>query len=87
MSMQPRPATPQALFEEFVSVLFEGSRARAARALEIDASLVTRICQGDRTITPDVALKIEQVSSGRYRKEGFIWPEETPAAAAAALQP
>ena len=87
MTMQPRPDTPQALFVEFVDVLFEGNRARAGRALEIDASMVTRICQGERSVTPDVALKIEQVSSGRYRKEGFIWPEETLAAAAAALQP
>lgn len=62
------------LFVEFVGVCFGGNRARAAAALECDRSLVTRICAGDRGITPVMAERIEALSDARYRKEWFIWP-------------
>lgn len=63
------------LFTEFIGVVYDGNQAKAAAALCVDRSLVTRICAGDRGITPAMAEKIETLSEGRYRKERFIWPE------------
>ena len=64
-----------ALFSQFVDDLYGGSRARAAEALGLDASMVTRLCNGERAVSPAVALRIEQVSEGRFAKEAFIWPD------------
>ena len=69
-----------ALFSQFVDDLYGGSRARAAEALDLDASMVTRLCNGERAVSPSVALRIEQVSEGRFAKEAFIWPESSEAA-------
>lgn len=63
------------LFREFVDVVFEGVQAKAAAALEVDASLVSRICKGERGVTPALAARVEEVSEGRYRKEALIWPD------------
>lgn len=63
------------LFNEFVAVVFDGNQSRAADALEVDKSTVSRIANGTRAITPALALRIETVSEGRYRKESFVWPE------------
>ncbi len=63
------------LFNEFVDSLYGGSRVEAARALELDKSMVVRLCSGDRNVTPAVAQRIEKLSEGRFRKEAFIWPE------------
>ena len=68
------------LFNEFVDVVFAGVQSRAADALNLDKSTVSRICSGDRSVTPDIALLIEKISDGRYRKESFIWPESSKAA-------
>lgn len=65
------------LFIEFVAVCFDGNQAKAAAALEVDRSLVTRICAGDRGITPAMASKIEVQSEGRFKKEAFIWPVDS----------
>lgn len=64
------------LFNEFVDVMFDGVQSRAADALNLDKSTISRICSGDRSVTPDLALRIEEISGGRYRKEAFIWPSE-----------
>jgi len=69
-----------ALFSQFVDDLYGGNRARAAEALGLDASMVVRLCNGDRNVSPAVALRIEQVSEGRFAKEAFIWPESSEAA-------
>ena len=69
-----------ALFTQFVDELYGGSRARAAEALGLDASMVTRLCSGERGVSPAVALRIEQVSEGRFAKEAFIWPDANEAA-------
>lgn len=63
------------LFIDFVSVCFDGVQSRAAEALELDRSTVSRICAGERGITPQVAARIEELSEGRFRKESFIWPD------------
>lgn len=65
----------QALFNEFVSVVCDGNQAKAAEALGIGRSMVSRICAGRRRVSPEVALRIEQVSGGRYLKERFVWPD------------
>lgn len=78
------PETPRDLFKQYLSEVYAGERARLARDLQVSPSLVTRLANGEREITPRVALRLEQLSGRRYRKEGFIWPEETRAVAAAA---
>lgn len=67
------------IFDEFVSVTFDGNRTKAAAALGIDKSLVSRLCSGERGITPAIALKVEELSDGRFRKESLIWPNEAAA--------
>jgi plasmid maintenance system antidote protein VapI len=63
------------LFTEFVDTCFGGVRERAAKALELDSSMVSYLCSGKRNVSPAVALRIEQVSGGKFAKEAFIWPE------------
>lgn len=63
------------MFNEFIAVVFDGNQSRAAEALGLDKSTVSRISKGQRSVTPAVAERIEAVSSGRFRKEAFIWPE------------
>lgn len=64
-----------AIFSEFVDVCFSGNQSAAAAALGVDRSTVSRICSGDRGVTPEMAAKAEELSDGRYRREVFIWPE------------
>lgn len=66
----------QTLFREFVDVVYEGNQARAAEALDVDKSTVSRICGGTRGITPEMALQVERLSGGRYRKESLVWPDD-----------
>lgn len=63
------------LFTEFVDVLYDGNQSRAADALGIDKSRVCRMCNGSRSVSPDIALAVETLSLGRYTKEQFIWPD------------
>ena len=63
------------LFSDFVTQIFDGNQSRAADALGMDRSMVSRICSGSRGVSPDVALKVEQASGGRFSKEQFVWPE------------
>lgn len=63
------------LFNDFVSVCFDGVQSRAADALDVDRSMVSRICNGERGVSPALAQRIEELSDGRFRKEAFIWPE------------
>lgn len=64
------------LFSEMVDVIFDGVQSKAAAALGVDKSLVSRLCTGSRTrVSADLAQKIELVSQGRYRKELFVWPD------------
>lgn len=68
------------LFNEFIDRQYGGSRAAAAAGLGLDDSMVSRLCSGARNVSPAVALRIEQVSEGRYAKEAFIWPKHGEAA-------
>ena len=61
-------------------IAFVGSQAEAARRLGISEAQVSRIANGKRGVSPAVALRIEQVSEGRFAKEAFIWPESSEAA-------
>lgn len=63
------------LFNDFIDVIFEGNQSKAAEALGLDKSSVSRIANGTRGVTPAVALLIEELSEGRFRKESFIWPD------------
>ena len=65
----------RALFEEFISKQYNGSRTLAAVALGIDQSMVSRLCSGYRAVSPRIAQRIEALSHGQYKKEQFIWPE------------
>lgn len=62
-------------FTEFVAVCFDGNQTKAGEALGLKRSHVSRLCSGERGITPALAAKVEQVSEGRYTKEALIWPE------------
>lgn len=64
------------LFREFIDVVFDGNQAKAAAALEVTPSLVSRILSRDRKITPALAEKAERLSDGRFPKERFVWPEQ-----------
>lgn len=63
------------LFRDFIDVCFDGVQARAAAELDVDPSLVSRLCTGERTVTPAIAQRIEEISGGRFRKEALIWPD------------
>lgn len=73
--MTTRKAPP---IDDFLA--FAGSQAEAARLLGISESHMSLLANGKRGITPAVALRIEQVSEGRFAKEAFIWPESSEAA-------
>lgn len=62
-------------FKEFVAVCYDNNQTKAAEALGLKKSHVSRLCSGERGITPDIALKVEQLSEGRYTKEALIWPD------------
>jgi len=65
------------LFAEFVDVVFAGVQARAAAALQVDKSFVSRLYRAKApTVSPALAQRIELVSGGRYRRERFLWPDE-----------
>lgn len=65
-------------FSDFIE--WAGSQARASELLDLSEAQVSRLANGKRGITPAVALRIEQVSEGRFAKEAFIWPESSEAA-------
>lgn len=67
---------PAETFKEFIEVCCEGSQAKAAEKLGLDKSHISRLCKGERGITPALAARIEQESGGRYSKESLIWPDE-----------
>lgn len=63
----------QDLFNEFIADVCEGSQAKAAQLLGLSESMVSRLRGGTRSVSPDVARRIEEASSGRFRRERFIW--------------
>lgn len=65
------------LFNEFVAVVFDGNQAKAAQALEVDRSMVSRMCKGKRGVSPAMAERIERIGGQHYAKERFIWPQDS----------
>lgn len=63
--------TPQAVVSQFVADL--GGVRKAAAILGVSPALVCRVKKGERTLTPDFALRVERASNGRIRKEALIW--------------
>lgn len=50
-----------------------GGNNAAARLLKISPSLASRIASGQRSISPELALKIELATQGRISKAALIW--------------
>lgn len=73
------------LFAQFVDVTFEGNQARAALALGLTKSMVSRLYNGHRNVSAEVAARAEKLSEGRFPKEHFIFgPPADPTAREAA---
>jgi DNA-binding transcriptional regulator YdaS (Cro superfamily) len=51
-----------------------GSQKRAAAALGLTESKVSRLCSGKARLAPEVAEKAEAYSHGLFKKERLIWP-------------
>lgn len=51
------------------------SQRRAAEALGVSESTVSRMRNGTMPITPEIAERCETVSHGLFRKERVLWPE------------
>jgi len=52
-----------------------GSQRRAADALGISESNVSRLVSGKLNVSPEIAERVEVVSHGLFRKERVLWPE------------
>ena len=52
-----------------------GSQRRAALALNLSESKVSRLCAGITKVTPDIAEAAEKASHGLFKKERLIWPQ------------
>lgn len=65
------------LFREFVAEMFDGNRAKAAKALNLSRSAVSRICNGARGITPALAQRVETISGGRFPKESLVFGSDS----------
>lgn len=59
------------VLDEFVASV--GGVRKAAAILGVSPALVCRVKKGERTLTPDFALRVERASNGRIRKEALIW--------------
>lgn len=75
------------LFLQFIETEFEGNQAKAAAALGVDRSMVSRICRGERGVSPALAEKIEVLTGGKYPRAPFIWPSDHTAEAASGDDP
>lgn len=63
--------TPRDVLAQFVAD--SGGVRKAAAALGVSPALVCRVRSGERSLTPDLALRLERASNGRIRKEALIW--------------
>ena len=63
-------------FEKFVDKEHGGSRSAAAAALGCDRIHVWRMIRGDRSVTPDMADRIEKLTKGRFKREKLVWPSK-----------
>lgn len=63
--------TPRDVLAQFVAD--SGGVRKAAAALGVSPALVCRVRKGERTLTPDFALRVERASQGRINKAALIW--------------
>lgn len=52
-----------------------GSQRRAAAALGVSESTISRVVSGAVRLPPEMAEKVEEVSHGLFRKERVMWPQ------------
>lgn len=62
------------VFEAFVENEHGGNRTAAATALGCDRIHVWRMIRGDRSVTPEMAERIEKLTKGRVKREDLVWP-------------
>ena len=48
--------------------------AELAEKLSVDRSYIFRLNNGERRASPDLALRIEQISGGKVSRTEMIWP-------------
>lgn len=58
--------------ERFIELC--GGQAAAQKALNISSGYISLLKHGKRAPSPEMALKIEQISGGRIKKERLVWP-------------
>ena len=63
--------TPQQVIAQFIADV--GGVNKTARLLGVSPALVCRVRKGERTLTPDFALRVERASQGRINKAALIW--------------
>ena len=59
-------------FKRFVET--SGGQKNAASLLEVSFAAVQSYCLGRRRVPTALALKIETLTNGQFKKERFIWP-------------
>lgn len=52
-----------------------GSQKRAADALGVSESTMSRVVSGAVRLPPEMAERVEEVSRGLFRKERVMWPQ------------
>lgn len=56
--------------------IWMGSQKRAADALGVSESTISRVVSGVVRLPPEMAEKVEEVSHGLFRKERVMWPQQ-----------
>ena len=59
------------LLDQFLSEY--GTQREAAAALAVSEAYVSRLKDGSRGISPQLAVRIEEVSEGRFCKSELLW--------------
>jgi len=55
------------VLNNYIMDLFNGNQTRAAEALGVTRSTISRILKGSRKISPKLAQKMEELSDGRFK--------------------
>jgi DNA-binding transcriptional regulator YdaS (Cro superfamily) len=70
----PRASSMHPEFARFVE--WAGSQVKAAKLLGISTSHTNQILWRTRGVSPEVALRAEQVSDGLVSRSAILWPDE-----------